>query len=131
MAAAKHIPKVQKLWPEFINAANYLRNRMYTTAANDPEKAPFEAMFSKKPDMGHLRKLGSKAYVHIPKPKRHGKFTDRAELVYLVGYDSGNVYRVYIPSKHQVIVSREFTFHEVFQSFSGNCEDEVDHADAF
>ena len=104
MAAAKHITKVQKLWAEFDNAAIYLRNRMYTKAANDPDKTPFEAMFRSKPDMGHLRKLGSKAYVHIPKPRRQGKFTGRAELVYLVGYDSGNAYRVYMPSRHRVNV---------------------------
>ena len=130
MAAAKHILKVQKLWAEFINAANYLRNRRYNTAANDPDKTSFEAIFSKKPDMGHLRKLGSKAYVHIRKAKRHGKFTDRAELGYLVGYDSGNAYRVYMSSRHRVIVSRDVTFHEVFQSSSGNREEKVDHADA-
>ena len=85
MAAAKHIPKIQKLWAEFVNAANYLRNRMYTTAPNDPDKTPFEDIFSKKPDMRYLRKLGSKAYVHIPKPKQ-GKFTDRAELGYLIRF---------------------------------------------
>ena len=35
-----------------------------------------------------------------------------------------------MPSRHRVIVSRDVTFHEVFQSSSGNCEDAVDHADA-
>ena len=93
---------------------------MYTTDANDPDKTPFEAIFSKKPDKLHLRKLGSKAYVHIPEPKRQGKFTDRAELGYLVGYDSGNAYRVYMPSKNRVIVSRGVTIHELLQSSSGN-----------
>ena len=129
MAAAKHIPKVQKLWAKFVNAANYLRILMYTTAANDTDKTPFEAIFSKKPDMVHLRKLGSKAYVHIPEPKPQGKFTDRAELGYLVGYDSGNAYRVYMPSRHRVIGSRDVTFHELFQSSSGKFEDKVDYAD--
>ena len=80
--------------------------------------------------MGHLRQLESKADVHIPKPKRHGKFTDRAELGYLGGYDSGNAYKVYMPSRHRVIISGDMTFHEVIQSSSGNCRDKVDHADA-
>ena len=61
MAAAKHIPEAQKLLAEFFNAANYLRNRMYTTAANDPDKTLLKAIFSNKPDMGHLRKIRSKA----------------------------------------------------------------------
>ena len=61
MATAKHIPRYQKLWAEFVNTANYLRNRLYASAANDKNKTPFEAIFGRKPDLSHVQKLGSKS----------------------------------------------------------------------
>lgn len=66
----------------------------------------------KKPDLQHLRKVGSRAYVHIRKQHRKGKFQKRATVGVLVGYEMGNSYRVYVPEEDQVVVSRDVTFHE-------------------
>src|SRR5208282_5442939 len=51
-----------------------------------------------------------KAYAlnhHIPKKQ---KLEPRAHIGYLVGYDSTNIYRIWIPSRNKVIRSRDVTF---------------------
>ena len=58
------LPK--SLWVEIIKAVAYLRNR-------SPEVdgiTPYEKLHESKPDLAHLRVLGSRAWVHIPKEKR-------------------------------------------------------------
>ena len=69
-------------------------------------------MYDKKPDLSHHRKIGSRAYVHVPKQKRNSKFEDRAKMRYLVGYDSGNSYRIFLPDSNKVIVSRDVKIDE-------------------
>ena len=112
LASATHIPDYQKLWAEAINAANFIRNRMYTTSGNFDNKTPYEVIMGKKPHLSFLRAFGSKAYVHVPKPKQKDKFSPRAKIGYLVGYAAGNSYRVFIPQENGVLVSQDVTFDE-------------------
>ena len=98
----------------------------YTSVANDKNKTPFEAIFGRKPDLSHVKKVDSKSYVHIPKARSCGKFNHRAEIGYLVGYHSGNSYRIYLPSKHRVVVSRDVKFHELFGSNAVDNGNKVD-----
>ena len=58
--------------------------------------------------------FGSRAYVHIPKTKREGKFERKADVGYLVGFERDNSYRVYIPAKDKVFVSRDVTIDEAW-----------------
>ena len=41
---SKHISKYKKLWAEFFNTAEWIRNRLYTSANNEPGKTPYEIM---------------------------------------------------------------------------------------
>ena len=109
---SKRISKYKKLWAEFFNTADWIRNRLYTSANNESGKTPYEIMYDKKPDLSHLRKIGSRAYVRVPKQNTNGKFEDRARLGYLVGYDSGNSYRIILPDSNKVIVSRDVKIDE-------------------
>ena len=54
-----------------------------------------------QPDLSYLRVFGCTAYVHIP----HEKYETRSEIGHLVGYDSKNIYRIWIP---ETLRSREF-----------------------
>lgn len=103
----------ERLWAEAMHTANYIRNRMYTSACNDPNKTPFEVITGKRPDLSHLRKFGATAYVHIPKEKRKNKFATRATVGILVGFDRGNSYKVYLPESGTVITSRDVIFDEL------------------
>ena len=56
-----------------------------------------------------------KAYAHIPKIPRLEKLAARANISYLVGYNSTNIFRIWIPSLHKVITTRDVTFDELTQ----------------
>lgn len=109
----EHIPERMRLWAEAVNTANYIRNRMYTSASYDPNKTPYEIVMGTKPDLYHLRKFGSKGYVHIPKPRRKGNFDKRADVGYCVGYASVNGYKIYLPKSKEVIVSKDVSFDDM------------------
>lgn len=102
----------QKLWAEAVKSANYLRNRMYSSACNDVRKAPFEVIIKKKPEMGHIRRFGCKPFVHQPKEKRNSKVDARASTGVLTGFERGNSYKIYLPNIKKFIISRDVSFHE-------------------
>ena len=51
--------------------------------------------------------FGSRGYVHIPKKDRKWKLDRRALAGFLVGFERGNSYRVYLPDNGKVVVSRD------------------------
>src|SRR3984885_12010336 len=56
----------KRLWMEIADTVVYLKNRSPTTAV---ATTPYELWHGKKPDLSHLRIIGSTAYVHTPKEK--------------------------------------------------------------
>ena len=69
-------------------------------------------MVGRKPKLEHIRKFGSVAYVHIPKPRRTDKFAPQAKRGFYIGVSAGNGHRTFIPSLRQVIVTRDAYFLE-------------------
>ena len=67
---------------------------------------------TKRPDLSHIRAFGARAFVHIPKERRKGKFAKRAKSGYLVEFDRGDSYRVYLPDEGRVVISRDVSFDE-------------------
>ena len=65
-----------------------------------------------KPKLNHTKAYGCKAYALIKNRPRLDKLDPKAFIGYLVGYDSTNIYQVWIPSKHKVISTRNVTFDE-------------------
>ncbi len=57
---------------------------------------------------------GCRAYAYITKKLRARKaeLAERAHIGFLVGYDSTNIFRVWLPSKDYVIATRDVTFDE-------------------
>ena len=60
--------------------------------------------------MSHIRTFWARAFVHIPKEPRKGKFAKRAKSGYFVGFDRGNSYRVYFSDEGRVVISRDVSF---------------------
>jgi hypothetical protein len=56
---------------------------------------PYEALNGCKPDLHHVRTLGSTAYNLVGSYKK--KLQDRAEEGKLVGYDGDSIYRILLP----------------------------------
>jgi hypothetical protein len=98
------------LWPEIVKAAGYLGNR--TPVKRLGWKTPFEAIMKVKPRFAHLHVYGCRAYPldhHIPKRQ---KLDPRAHIGYLIGYDSTNIYQIWIPSRGKVIRTRDVTLND-------------------
>ncbi|KAI1005621.1 hypothetical protein K3495_g2594 [Podosphaera aphanis] len=108
------------LWPDLIRAVAHITNR---TANRVFDKTSFEMFMDhihpkddNKPSIAHLRVLGCKAYVQIPKEKRAhtAKLALRAEVGILVGYEGNSIYRIYVPSRSgkKIIRSSHVRFDE-------------------
>jgi hypothetical protein len=78
---------------------------------------------NRKPQQAHLKVYGCKAFAMTPeaqdKKKRLQRFNPKAWIGYLVGYQSTNIYRIWVPSKNKVINSRDVIFDEE-TTFDGN-----------
>jgi Reverse transcriptase (RNA-dependent DNA polymerase) len=98
------------MWPEAIKTAGYLNNRIPRRSLE--WKTPFEALYGHKPNLSHLHIFGSKAFALQHNMPRKDKMEPRALIGYLTGFDSTNVYRVWIPSRGKVIRTRDVTFRD-------------------
>ena len=115
------------LWREVGKTAVYLLNR--TPRQRLQWKTPYEWFHRQKPDLGHLRVFGCKAYAMTKqaqlKTERLKRLNPRAWVGYLLGYSSTNVYRIWNPAAQpdkQVIRTRDVIFDED-KTFSGEVED--------
>jgi hypothetical protein len=125
-----------ELWPEITRAAVYLHNQTPNYANH--WKTLYEIFFTKvafnngivtslrKPNLAHLKAYGSKAFA-LSDDTRRGKsrlqrLDPKAWIGYLVGYQSSNIYRIWIPSLAKVISTRDMIFDED-AVFNGTTED--------
>lgn len=102
----------QALWAEMLNAVTYVINR--TGPSRVENKSPFELWQGKKPNVAHLKIIGSTCYAHIPKQKRK-KLSKKAYKGRLVGYDNDDGYRIWAAvenNKYGLIRSRDVVFDE-------------------
>lgn len=111
-----------QFWGEAAQAAVYLRNRCPTRAMKG--RTPYEAWYSKKPNIGHLRTYGCLAYMHIPKEHRNGvgqlgKMAPKAIRCALIGYSSDSkTYRLWDTEHGKLVTSRDVVFAENLPGFS-------------
>jgi hypothetical protein len=104
------------LWPEVACAVGYLLNR--TPQQKNNWITPierlnrFKGIENAKPKCSHIRIYGSKAYTLNHKIARTDKLAPRANVGYLVGWDSTNIFRVWVPVLKRVIRTRDVTFDE-------------------
>lgn len=112
MRIAANLP--HDLWKDIVEAACYLRNR--TPLERNHWQSPFEKAFKKQPTISHLKAYGCKAFAMTAeaqlKLKRKQKLEPKAHIGYLVGYQSSNNFRVWIPHKNKVITTRDVIFNE-------------------
>jgi hypothetical protein len=95
-------------WDEFAMSAGYLSAR---TPTRTLQKTPFEAWHGKKPDLSHLREIGSRAFALIL--KHNPKIYERSFECILVGYSpNSKAYRLYHPPTHRLVESFHVKFIE-------------------
>jgi hypothetical protein len=88
--------------------AVYLLNRTPVEALE--WKTPYEVVHGHKPLAAHLNVVGAWAYVLNNKLKRGEKLESRALIGQLVGYDSTNIYQVWMPAMGRVLRMRDVVF---------------------
>ena len=112
MRIAARLP--HDLWRDIVEAACYLRNR--TPLERNKWYSPFERAFKKRPMISHLKAYGCKAFAMTAdaqlKIRRKQKLEPRAHIGYLVGYQASNIYKIWIPHKNKVILTRDVIFDE-------------------
>lgn len=96
------------MWPEIVKTAAYIMIRTPLKKLN--WKTPYEAVHKHVPLYSHMQVYGCRAYPLIHDILRKEKLDSRAHIGYLLGYDSTNVYRIWIPSRKKVIRTRDVTF---------------------
>ena len=88
----------------------YIQNRFPHT--NLGRKTPEEVFIGTRPDVSHIRIFGSVCYFYVHADNRK-KLDPSGEKGLLVGYSEiSKAYRVYIPSRRRIIVSRDVQFDE-------------------
>jgi len=89
----------------------YILNRSGPTKV--PDKTPYELW------MGNEAPIGTECFVHVPKQKRQ-KLDAKSVKGYLIGYcDNKDGYRVYLPERDDVILSRDVVFLDELRSAAG------------
>lgn len=124
-----HSDMPRNLWPELIVAQVHTTNRTATSAlsgmtpyeefckgiaANQSPGSKEEDPDLYRPDVSHLRVLGSKVWVHIHKERRvvGAKFEPRGEVGVLVGYEGNRIYRVRVPDRRDIVRTASIRFDE-------------------
>ena len=115
------------LWRDIVAASIYLYNRTprYSLGWRSPYEAFHEYVMAsqgvdgpRKPILHHLKAYGCKCYVLIKSkgdpdyPGKLQKLQPKAHIGFLVGYESTNIYRIWIPHKKKVISARDVIFNE-------------------
>src|SRR5271154_6318789 len=99
----------KRLWMEIAETVVYLKNRSPTSAV---ATTPYELWHGAKPDLSHLRIIGSTAYVHVPKEKRT-KLDTHSHKGIMIGYGGGtNQYKGWDLTREDTVVSRDVGFIE-------------------
>jgi hypothetical protein len=110
---------------ELIRTAAYVLNRTPTEA---PQwKTPYEVVWGTKPKVQHMRSIGCRAYVLNRSLKRADRLESRALISHLVGYDSTNIFRIWLPTKDQVIRTRDVHFEPTrfYEGLQGYAQESV------
>ena len=98
-----------ELWAEAVNTCVYVLNRSYTKSLENI--TPYEKWSGRKPNIDHLRVLGS--VVHVKTTKRVSKLKDKSSVMVFIGYELGTkAYRCLDPLSFKVIISRDVVFEE-------------------
>lgn len=88
----------KSFWTNAFETAVYVKNRVYCKGAG---RTPYEMIFRTKPDIHHIRALGSLAFCHVPKSKRKKLMMD-CRMGFLIGYREDVVScHIYFPTEHK------------------------------
>lgn len=93
-------------WAEAVCTAAYIRNRVASSRALS---TPFELMYKRKPQMGHLQRFGAK--VVALRKGQNSKLSPKGDIWRLCGYSpTQKGYRLLCPQSGKLLISRDCRF---------------------
>jgi hypothetical protein len=103
------------LWPEAINMAVEIINRLPTDALAGEVPYTLQDKQKRVPQMDFLRRFRQACIVHLPEETKvkSAKFNTRGQKGFIVGYKGTTIYRVWIPTGYgfgKVIESSSIRF---------------------
>ena len=97
-------------WAEAVQVAAHIINR---SPSSSKQSTPFQLFYGHQPSIAHLRVFGAPTSVLIQAQQRSSKLSPVSEQGVMVGYsENGHGYRVWVPSKHKVVISGDVRFDE-------------------
>ena len=95
-------------------AAAYLLNRSPTRRLDwqSPlgKLQELSAIRNPRPKLAHLHAYGCRAYALRYDLNKLDRLESRVHIGYLVGYESTNIFKIWVPALHRVINARDVTF---------------------
>jgi transposase InsO family protein len=98
-------------WGDAVLYAAHIRNICATTSNKD-DMTPYEAWTSRKPSLAHVRRFGSRAFVHIPKEKRTKLDPHSLECTFIGFVENKRAYKLINRNNGRVYESRDVSFDE-------------------
>lgn len=108
----------ESLWGESVADAVYILNRILNKNSPNNQTA-FEIIRGKKPNLEHMRVIGSPAYAHVTDERRTA-WAPKSEKMYLVGYDNSCEYnyRLIDANYRSISIHRNVVFNESFNEYT-------------
>jgi transposase InsO family protein len=98
-----------QLWVEAVNTARYIKNRLPHSALNG--EISLEIWSGTKDDLSNLHVFRCKAYMYIPKIKRHSMWEPKSKETMFVGYyDNKKGFRLSDPRARNIEEARDVVF---------------------
>ena len=125
----KHMNVPNYLWGESVRHATYFINMIATRSLVG--KTPYEALRSRKPNLGHVRIFGCVCYARTEAAGRRKLDDHSRTLVHLGTKPGSKAYCLLDPTSRRIIVSRDVVFDEEKESNWKNMEGKGDNAGTF
>ena len=107
---------LQQMWDECYAAAAYILNRSPTRRLGwqSPlgKLQQLAGIPSPQPKFAHIRAYGCRAYALKQNLDKLDRLEPKTYIGYLVGYESSNIFRIWVPTLSRVISARDVTFDE-------------------
>ena len=96
------------IWNEVYKTSVYAANHIPIKRLN--WKTLFKSFIRSKPTLDHIHPFGCRVYSLRHDILKLQKMLPRAQIGYLVGYDSTNIFRIWLPAQERVIRARDVKF---------------------
>ena len=98
----------ESLANELAVTALYLINRAPTRSLG--WKTPFEIVHGSTPSAAHMTRIGLRVFALNEHLKKGDKLKSRALIGHLIGFDSLNIYRVWLPTTGKILRTKDVVF---------------------